>query len=526
MAAAAGQLAAASSLFSHRLRSASSSKSSIYGGSLALKPQPVASARSVAPPTIVAPRCVQTVEPAVTPLVPETEWSPSSWRSRTAWQQPPYPDEAELERVIDEIRGYPPLVFAGECRQLEDKLKQAALGNAFLLQGGDCAESFSNFKADSIRDTFRVLLQMAVVLMFGGQVPVIKVGRMAGQYGKPRSAPFETRDGISLPVYRGDNINGDKFDEASRIPNPQRLIKGYSQSSATLNLIRAFSSGGYAALERVSKWELDFMEHSEQGDKFEELAHRVDEALGFMAACGLTKDHPIMKTTDFYTSHECLLLPFEEAMTRQDSTSGLWYGTSAHFLWVGERTRQLEGAHIEFLKGISNPLGVKVSDKMESNELVRVCNILNPENKPGRLTVIVRMGAEKLRQKLPLLIRAIRREGLFVTWVSDPMHGNTIKASNGYKTREFEAIRSELRAFFDVHEEEGSHAGGVHLEMTGLNVTECIGGSKEVTVEDLQSRYHTHCDPRLNAQQSLELSFLIAQRLRKSRGMANINLLV
>lgn len=472
----------------------------------------------------VAIQCVQAADPVSSNSshlggvpVGSEDWTPDTWRTKKAWQQPEYPDQAELERVEEALRVSPPLVFAGEARVLEEKLAHAAVGKAFLLQGGDCAESFKEFRADNIRDTFRVLLQMAIVLTFGGQVPVIKVGRMAGQFAKPRSDNFEERSGAKLPSYRGDNINGDSFTADARIPDPNRMVRAYSQAAATLNLLRAFASGGYAAMQRVNQWELDFMENSEQAGRYEELAGRVDEALGFMAACGLTAEHPIMKTTDFYTSHECLLLPYECALTRIDSTSGLWYDCSAHFIWVGERTRQLDGAHIEFLRGVANPLGIKVSDKMDPEELVKVCNILNPENRPGRVTVIVRMGAEKLREKLPLLIKAVQNAGVVVTWVSDPMHGNTVKASNGYKTRDFGAIRAELRAFFDVHDQEGSFAGGVHLEMTGQNVTECIGGSKEVTVDDLSVRYHTHCDPRLNASQSLELAFLIAERLRKNR---------
>lgn len=391
----------------------------------------------------------------------------------------------------------------------------AAMGNAFLLQGGDCAESFKEFSANNIRDTFRVLIQMAVVMMFGGQVPVIKVGRMAGQFAKPRSASFEEKDGVKLPSYRGDNINGDEFDEKSRIPDPQRMIRAYTQSVSTLNLLRAFSTGGYATMQRVSQWNLDFVENSEQGNRYQELARRVDDTLGFMAATGLSVDHPIMTTTNFWTSHECLLLPFEQALTREDSTTGLYYDCSAHMVWIGERTRQLDGAHVEFARGIANPLGIKVSDKMDPSELTKLIEILNPHNKPGRITIITRMGADNMRVKLPHLIRAVRGAGQIVTWVSDPMHGNTIKAPCGLKTRPFDAIRAELRAFFDVHEQEGSHPGGVHLEMTGQNVTECVGGTKTVTFDDLNSRYHTHCDPRLNASQSLELAFLIAERLRK-----------
>ncbi|KAH7524353.1 hypothetical protein FEM48_Zijuj06G0110400 [Ziziphus jujuba var. spinosa] len=442
------------------------------------------------------------------------KWTLDSWKTKKALQLPEYPDKEDLETVLKTLEAFPPIVFAGEARNLEERLGEAALGNAFLLQGGDCAESFKEFNANNIRDTFRILLQMGAVLMFGGQMPV---GRMAGQFAKPRSDPFEEKDGVKLPSYRGDNVNGDAFDAKSRIPDPQRLIRAYCQSAATLNLLRAFATGGYAAMQRVTQWNLDFTEHSEQGDRYRELAHRVDEALGFMAAAGLTVDHPIMTTTEFWTSHECLLLPYEQSLTRLDSTSGLYYDCSAHMLWVGERTRQLDGAHVEFLRGVANPLGIKVSDKMNPNDLVKLIEILNPQNKPGRITVIARMGAENMRVKLPHLIRAVRRAGQIVTWVSDPMHGNTIKAPCGLKTRPFDAIRAEVRAFFDVHEQEGSHPGGVHLEMTGQNVTECIGGSRTVTFDDLSSRYHTHCDPRLNASQSLELAFIIAERLRKRR---------
>uniref|UniRef100_A0A0D3A124 Phospho-2-dehydro-3-deoxyheptonate aldolase n=1 Tax=Brassica oleracea var. oleracea TaxID=109376 RepID=A0A0D3A124_BRAOL len=411
------------------------------------------------------------------------EWTPESWKLKKALQLPDYPDAAELDSVLKTIEAFPPIVFAGEARNLEERLADAAVGKAFLLQGGDCAESFKEFNATNIRDTFRVLLQMSIVLTFGGQVPIVKVGRMAGQFAKPRSDPFEEKDG----------------------------------SAATLNLLRAFATGGYAAIQRVTQWNLDFVEQSEQADRYQELANRVDEALGFMSACGLTTDHPLMTTTDFYTSHECLLLPYEQSLTRLDSTSGLYYDCSAHMVWCGERTRQLDGAHVEFLRGIANPLGIKVSNKMDPNELVKLVEILNPNNKPGRITVIVRMGAENMRVKLPHLIRAVRRSGQIVTWVCDPMHGNTIKAPCGLKTRAFDSILAEVRAFLDVHEQEGSHAGGIHLEMTGQNVTECIGGSRTVTYDDLSSRYHTHCDPRLNASQSLELAFIVAERLRKRR---------
>ncbi|CAI9781796.1 unnamed protein product [Fraxinus pennsylvanica] len=451
---------------------------------------------------------------STTTSLPPKSWSLDSWKSKQAWQLPEYPDKDSLESVLETIESFPPIVFAGEARSLEEKLGQAALGNGFLLQGGDCAESFKEFNVDKVRGTFIVLLKMSVDLLFGGQVPVIKVGRMGGQFAKPRSSPFEVKDGVKLTNYRGDAVNGYAFDEKSRIPDPQRLIRGYTQSVATLNLLRAFATGGDAAMQRVTEWNLDF---AEQGDKYKELANQVDEAIGFMAACGLTAGHPVMTTTEFWTSHECLLLPYEQALTREDSTSGLYYDCSAHMLWVGERTRQLDGAHVEFLRGVTNPIGIKVSEKMDPNELVKLIGILNPQNKPGRITVITRMGAENLRLKLPNLIRAVRGAGQIVTWVTDPMHGNAIKAPCGLRTRPFDAIKDEVIAFFDVHDQEGSNPGGVHLEMTGQNVTECVGGSCAVTYNDLNSRYHTHCDPRLNASQSLELAFIIAERLRKRR---------
>ncbi|KAF9607919.1 hypothetical protein IFM89_003733 [Coptis chinensis] len=451
------------------------------------------------------------------PLVTKPgKWSIDSWKSKKALQLPTYPNKEDFESVLKTLETFPPIVFAGEARKLEERLADAAMGNAFLLQGGDCAESFKEFNANNIRDTFRILLQMGVVLMYGGQLPVIKVGRMAGQFAKPRSDNFEEKDGVKLPSYRGDNINGDAFTEKDRTPDPHRLVRAYCQSAATLNLLRAFATGGYAAMQRVTQWNLDFME-GEQGERYRHLAEMVDDALGFMSAVGLTVDHPIMTTTEFWTSHECLHLPYEQSLTREDSTSGLYYDCSAHMIWVGERTRQLDGAHVEFLRGVANPIGIKVSDKMDPNQLVKLIDILNPHNKPGRITIIARMGAENMRVKLPHLIRGVRGAGQIVTWVSDPMHGNTIKAPCGLKTRPFDAILAEVRAFFDVHEQEGSHPGGIHLEMTGQNVTECLGGSQTVTFDDLGSRYHTHCDPRLNASQSVELAFIIAERLRKRR---------
>ncbi|KAF5179261.1 Phospho-2-dehydro-3-deoxyheptonate aldolase 2 protein [Thalictrum thalictroides] len=444
------------------------------------------------------------------------KWSVDSWRSKKALQLPEYPNQQDLYTVLQTLKAFPPIIFAGEARKLEEKLADAAMGNAFLLQGGDCAESFKEFNANNIRDTFGILLQMAAVLIYGGQMPVIKVGRMAGQFAKPRSDDFEEKDGVKLPSYRGDNINGDAFTEKDRIPDPQRLIRAYWQSASTLNLLRVFATKGYTVIQRVAQWNLDFME-GEQGDRYRDLSERVDDALGFMSATGVTVDHPFMTPTEFWTSHECLHLPYEQSLTREDSSSGLYYDCSAHMVWVGERTRQLDGAHVEFLRGIANPLAIKVSDKMDPNQLVKLIDILNPHNKPGRITIIVRMGAENMRVKLAHLIRGVRRAGQIVTWVSDPMHGNTIRAPCGLKTRPFDAILAEVRAFFDVHEQEGSHPGGIHLEMTGQNVTECIGGSRTVTYDDLSLRYHTHCDPRLNASQSVELAFIIADQLRKRR---------
>ncbi|MCD7456539.1 hypothetical protein HAX54_032093 [Datura stramonium] len=410
--------------------------------------QPISAVHSSEKTPKASPPAASSAAPTVMkPDQVSKKWSIDSWKSKKALQLPEYPNQDDLESVLKTIEDFPPIVFAGEARSLEERLGEAAMGKAFLLQGGDCAESFKEFNAVNIRDTFRILLQMGAVLMFGGQVPVVKVGRMAGQFAKPRSDPFEEKNGVKLPSYRGDNVNGDAFDEKSRIPDPQRMIRSYCQSAATLNLLRAFAKGGYAAMQRINQWNLDFTEHSEQGDRYQELANRVDEALGFMAAAGLTIDHPIMKTTEFWTSHECLLLPYEQSLTRLDSTSGLYYDCSAHFLWAGERTRQLDGAHVEFLRGIANPLGIKVSDKMDPNELVKLIDILNPKNKPGRTTIITRMGAENMRIKLPHLIRAVRRAGQIVTWVSDPMHGNTIKAPCGLKTRPFDSIR--LHSFWN-----------------------------------------------------------------------------
>lgn len=444
-------------------------------------------------------------------------WHPSSWREKEALQQPKYDSEEELNDALREIRNRPPLVFAGEARSLQAHLANAAAGNAFVLFGGDCAEAFDEFRTDNIRDTYRVLLQMSVILMYGAGVPVVKLGRMAGQFAKPRSEDLETIDGVSLPSYRGDNINSAEFTPEARRPDPSRLIRAYDQSCSTLNLLRSFSSGGYASMQRVTKWNLDFMEESQRGKEYRELADRIDDAIMFMNACGIDEDHPNMRSTEFFTAHEALHLGYEEQLTRLDSTTEEFYGCSAHFLWCGERTRQPEGAHMEYFRGVSNPIGIKISDKSDGDGVVSLVKTLNPENVPGRITLITRMGAEKLRANLPRLITAIQDAGLNVLWVTDPMHGNTIKTETGVKTRPFESIRDEVMAFFEVHEQMGTHPGGVHLEMTGQNVTECTGGTAEVTIGDLQLRYLTHCDPRLNASQALELAFLMSNKLGEMR---------
>lgn len=446
-------------------------------------------------------------------------WSPTSWREKPILQQPTYPDKVELDRVLKELKNYPPLVFAGEARNLKEQLADVANGEAFLLQGGDCAESFSEFHADNIRDTFKALMQMAVVLTYAGGVPVVKIGRLGGQFAKPRSSDTETINGITLDAYRGDIINSVEFTKESRVPDPKRMIQAYNQAAATQNLLRAFASGGMADLHRVHQWNLDFTNKSEVSEKYERLAKEIDNSLQFMKACGITsKTYRNLRETDFYTSHEALLLPYEEAFTRKDSLTGEWYDTSAHMLWIGDRTRQLDGAHVEYLRGVNNPIGVKAGPSMDPDDLVRLCDILNPNNEAGRLNIIVRMGANKVAEGMPKLIRAIEREGKKVVWSCDPMHGNTIKSSNNYKTRPVDAVLTEMKQFFQVHRSEGTYAGGVHLEMTGKNVTECIGGEAFiVTEEDLSSRYHTHCDPRLNANQALELAFLIADTLKEGR---------
>ena len=445
-------------------------------------------------------------------------WSPASWRNQPIQQHPAYPDAAAVAAVEQQLAGYPPLVFAGEARRLKAALALAADGHAFVLQGGACAESFGDFNANVIRDTFRVLLQMAIVLTFGGGVPVVKLGRMAGQYAKPRSSDTETQGPTTLPSYRGDTVNGPAFTLADRTPNPARMETGYFQSAGTLNLLRAFASGGYADLHEVHRWNLSFAARAPLASRYQDLAARIEETLGFMAACGIRgSTTPQIRETEFFTSHEALLLPYEQALTRIDSLTGDWYGCSAHFLWMGDRTRQPDGAHAEFLRGVHNPIGIKVGPTMPVSDLIRLIELLNPQDEPGRITLISRMGAQNVAQKLPPLVRAVRAEGRRVLWLCDPMHGNTITTASRVKTRSFDAILSEVRSFFDVHAGESSRAGGVHVEMTGSNVTECIGGARALTEADLGNRYETFCDPRLNAEQSLELAFLLAEELKARR---------
>jgi 3-deoxy-7-phosphoheptulonate synthase len=443
-------------------------------------------------------------------------WAPESWRNHDGRQMPVYRDQAALQSTEETLRNFPPLVFAGEARSLTADLAEVADGKAFLLQGGDCAESFAEFHPNNIRDTFRVLLQMAVVLTFASKLPVVKVGRMAGQFAKPRSADTETIGGVELPSYRGDIINDIAFEEAAREPDPARMIRAYSQAASTLNLLRAFSHGGYANLQQVHAWTHDFMGRSPWAKKFKDVADRIGEALAFMEACGITPETvPQIKGTSFYTSHEALLLPYEQAMTRQDSLTGQWYDTSAHMLWIGDRTRFEGSAHVEFLRGIGNPIGMKCGPSLEPDALLRMLDTLNPGRVPGRMTLITRYGHDKIEAGLPKLVRAVKREGHPVIWSCDPMHGNVIKAASGYKTRPFERILAEVRGFFAVHRAEGTFAGGIHAEMTGQNVTECTGGAIAITDEALADRYHTHCDPRLNAAQSLELAFLLAEMLNQ-----------
>jgi 3-deoxy-7-phosphoheptulonate synthase len=445
-------------------------------------------------------------------------WNPNSWRDFPIVQQPEYPDQAQLKQVEKQLNSAPPLVFAEETRSLYKSLADVCEGKAFLLQGGDCAESFSDFSAANIRDTFKTLLQMAVVLTYGGKCPVVKIARMAGQYAKPRSSDYETIEGVSLPSYRGDIVNSFEFTESARIPDPNRLMTAYHHSAATLNLLRAFAQGGLADLHQVNRWNMSFVAANPLKEKFQQLADRIQDALQFMEVCGIDSSvAPSLKETSLYTSHEALLLGYEEALTRRDHLTGDWYDCSSHFVWIGERTRQLDHAHIEFFRGIKNPIGVKVGPGMKPDELIELIDALNPENIPGRLTLITRMGADILPEKLPALVRRVQEEGRKVIWSSDPMHGNTEKATTGYKTRSFNNILREISQFFAVHKSEGSYAGGVHLEMTGQHVTECTGGAYGLSDEDLAQRYRTQCDPRLNADQVLELGFLVADLLKDAR---------
>jgi 3-deoxy-7-phosphoheptulonate synthase len=445
-------------------------------------------------------------------------WTPDSWRGKPVAQMPAYPDPVTLADTEKQLASFPPLVFAGEARNLKKHLARVASGDSFLLQGGDCAESFAEHGANNIRDFFRVFLQMAVVLTYAGASPVVKVGRIAGQFAKPRSSPTEKRGAVELPSYRGDIVNSIDFTPEARTPDPRRQIEAYRQSAATLNLIRAFANGGYANLGSVHKWVLGSLKDSPQSRRYNELADRISDALAFMQACGLNlESHPELRTTEFYTSHEALLLGVEEAMTRVDSTSGDWYCTSGHMLWIGDRTRQLDHAHIEYCRGIKNPLGLKCGPSLKGDDLLRLIDVLNPDNEPGRLTLICRMGADKAGDFLPPLFRQVKREGRTVVWSCDPMHGNTVSSASGYKTRPFDRILQEVQTFFDVHSAEGTHGGGIHLEMTGQDVTECTGGARAISDEDLNDRYHTFCDPRLNAAQSIDMAFLLAEYLRRER---------
>ncbi len=448
-----------------------------------------------------------------------TNWNPKSWRDFPIKQQPTYTDLEKLKKVESELATYPPLIFAGEARNLKSQLAKVSCGEAFLLQGGDCAESFTSFNANNIKDLFKVMMQMAVVLTFSGGKPVVKVGRIAGQFAKPRSADFEEINGISLPSYRGDIVNNIGFNEKDRAPKPKKLLKAYNQSAATLNLLRAFARGGMADLHQVHSWNLDFVKNNALGEKYEILADKISETLKFMESCGITSENTAqLRETVLYTSHEALLLNYEEALTRKDSLTGDWYDCSAHMLWIGDRTRGLDDAHIEYFRGIKNPIGCKVGPSMKEDELIKLIDALNPENEAGRLNLIVRMGHDKVADIFPNLLKKVESEGKKVVWSCDPMHGNVEKAPNGYKTRDFANILSEVKQFFQIHKAQGSVAGGIHLEMTGQNVTECTGStSSAITAEGLSSRYHTQCDPRLNADQSLELAFMIAETLKEAR---------
>jgi 3-deoxy-7-phosphoheptulonate synthase len=444
-------------------------------------------------------------------------WTKSDWRNLPRVQMPDYPDQAALRAVEARLAKLPPLVFAGEARKLKRALADVAQGKAFLLQGGDCAESFAEFSADNIRDTFKVMLQMAIVLTWGAKVPVVKVGRMAGQFAKPRSAATEVIGGVELPSYRGDIVNGFDFTAEARVPDPERMLQAYTQAAASLNLLRAFSTGGYADIHRVQSWIASFTEEDE-AKRYREIAGRIGDAMDFMQAAGINSETAVsLATVDFYTSHEALLLEYEEALCRIDSTTGLPVAGSGHMIWIGDRTRQPDGAHVEFARGVQNPIGLKCGPTTTAEDLKVLMGKLNPQNEPGRLTLIARFGAGKVGDHLPRLIRTVREEGAEVVWSCDPMHGNTIKAASGYKTRPFESVLREVREFFAIHKAEGTIPGGVHFEMTGKDVTECTGGVRAVTDEDLSDRYHTACDPRLNASQSLELAFLVAEELQDRR---------
>ena len=445
------------------------------------------------------------------------KWKTNSWKNYPVKHIPEYEDKKELDMVLGKLKNFPPLVFAGETRSLTKQLAEVVDGKAFLLQGGDCAESFAEFHPDNIRDTFKLILQMALILTASASLPVAKVGRIAGQFSKPRSSPIEIKDGKELPTYLGDNINGIEFNAKVRKPDAKRMFRAYSQSASTLNLLRAFSQGGFADLRKVHLWNLGFVNKSQQGKMFKELEDKVSDALSFMEACGITPEsNRRLRTVNFYTSHEALLLPFEESMTRVDSTTGEYHDTSAHFVWIGDRTRQPDGGHVEFCKGIKNPIGIKCGPSLKVTELVQLCTILNPENEKGRITLISRFGYDNVEKFLPKLIRTIKKEGLNVVWSCDPMHGNTIKSAAGYKTRPFNNVVKEVKNVFSVHQAEGSFAGGLHVEMTGQDVTECTGGAQKISEQDLSHRYHTHCDPRLNASQALELAFLISDEIKKN----------
>lgn len=446
---------------------------------------------------------------------PIKAWEPSSWRTMPICQVPEYADQAALKAVTDELSKAPPLVFAGEARRLRAQLAKAARGEAFVLQGGHCAESFAEFSPKQIRETLKIMLQMSVVLTYAGGLPVVKIGRVAGQFAKPRSSDVETKDGVTLPTYRGDIVNDIAFTPEARLPDPARMLKAYHQSTATLNLLRAFAQGGFADLQKMHRWTIDFVADSAQGHRYEALAKDIEKAIRFMAACGMNSENTAaMRETDFYTSHEALLLEYEEALTRRDSLTNKWYDVSAHYLWLGERTRQLDGAHIEFLRGIRNPIGTKIGPTITPDELIKLVDALNPLNDAGRLTLITRFGHDKIRDLLPPLVERIKAEGRHVVWSCDPMHGNTITSVTGYKTRPFDNVLDEVRGFFAVHRQCGTHPGGIHIECTGEDVTECLGGAQQIAAEDLGDRYHTFCDPRLNGSQALELAFLISDELQ------------